>query len=121
MRLVAVFAVLGTSQFFFLIPSANAASANCKSTPNPPYEATTTVTTLTPANDHTTKPPTITFGTSRVSQAVAPYTFTVTGPAPDPTKMSWDFLLLNGNETFPGSDASVTFSTCLATCVSLYA
>ena len=110
LRLAAALAVLGISQFVFLIPSASAASVNCKNVPSPSYVATKTVTTLTPANDRTTNPPAITFGTSRASQLVAPYTFTVTGPAPDPAKMSWDFLLVNGNETFPGSDASVTFS-----------
>lgn len=101
LRLVAALAVLGISQFVFLIPSASAASVSCKNVPSPPYVATKTVTTLTPANDRTTNPPAITFGTSRASQLVAPYTFTVAGPAPDPAKMSWDFLLVNGNETFP--------------------
>lgn len=110
LRLVAALAVLGISQFVFLIPGASAASVTCKSMPSPPFVATKTVTTLTPVNDRTTNPPAITFGTSRASQRVAPYTFTVTGPAPDTTKMSWDFLLVNGNETFPDRDASATFS-----------
>lgn len=110
LSLVATFAVLSISQFFFLMPNAGAANKNCQSEPSPPYMATKTVTTLTPANDRTTKPPTITFGTSRASETLAPYTFTVTGPAPDPAKMSWDLLLVNGNGTFPDNDASVTFS-----------
>lgn len=109
-RLVAALAVLSASQFVFLIPSASAASVNCRSVSSPPYVATKTVTTLTSANDRTTKPPAINFGTSRASQPIAPYTFTVTGHPPDTAKMSWDFLLVSGNETFPSSDASVTFS-----------
>lgn len=110
LRLAAALGLLGISQFLFLAPSAGAANVKCSGAPSPQYVAANTVTTLTSANDRTTNPPAITFGTSRASQNVAPYTFTVTGPAPDPAKMSWDFLLVNGNETFPSSDASVTFS-----------
>jgi hypothetical protein len=110
LRFVATLGILGISQLVFLAPSASAANLKCSNAPSPPYVAAKTVTTLTPENDRTTKPPAITFGTSRASQNVAPYTFTVTGPAPVPAKMSWDFLLVNGNETFPTSGASVTFS-----------
>lgn len=110
LRLAAALVVMGISQLMFLIPTASGASTNCKSVNSPLYVATKTVTRLAPANDRTKNPPPINFGTSRDSQDIAPYTFTVTGPAPDPKKMSWDFLLVNGNRTFPDSDASVTFS-----------
>jgi len=110
LRPVAALAVMGIPLFLFLIPSASGAGVKCGGVPSPPYVATTTVTTLTPANERTTTPPAINFGTSRESQNVAPYTFTVTGPAPDPTEMSWDLLLVNGNTTFPDSHASVQFS-----------
>jgi hypothetical protein len=113
LRSVAALTVIGMLQFLFLIPSASGASVNCEHAQSPPYVVTNAVTTLTPANERTTKPPAINFGTSRESQDVAPYTFTVTGPAPDPTKMSWDFLLVDGNRTFPDSHASVRFSNAL--------
>lgn len=112
-RSVAVLAIIGLPLFVFLIPSASGASVTCGNVPSPAYVATNAVTTLTPANERTTTPPAINFGTSRESQNVAPYTFTVTGPAPDPTKMSWDLLLVNGNMTFPDSHASVRFSNTL--------
>lgn len=113
LRLVAGLAVMGMLPFLFLISSASGASVSCEHAPSPPYIVTNAVTTLTPANERTTKPVAINFGTSRESQDVAPYTFTVTGPAPDPTKMSWDFLLVDGNRTFPDSHASVRFSNAL--------
>ena len=113
LRSAATFAVMGISPFIFLIPSASAAAVKCEQVPSPPYVPTKTLTTLTPANQRTTTPPAINFGTSRESQDIAPYTFTITGPAPDPAKMSWDFLLVNGNTTFPDSHASVTFSNTL--------
>jgi hypothetical protein len=113
LRSVAALAVMLLPLFVLLIPSSVGASVTCERVPSPPYVATNTVTTLTPANERTTQPPTINFGTSRASQDVAPYTFTVTGPSPDPTKMSWDFLLVNGNSTFPDSHASVRFSSAL--------
>jgi hypothetical protein len=97
---------------FFLIPSASA-SVKCAPVPSPPYIAIKTVTTLAPADARTAMPPAINFGTSRESQDVAPYTFTVTGPTADPAKMSWDLLLVNGNTTFPVSHASVQFSDVL--------
>ena len=113
LRSVAALAVTGMTPFVFLIPSASGASVECERVPSPPYVGTRAVTTLAPANERTTKPPAINFGTSRESQDVAPYTFTVTGPAPDPTKMSWSLLLVDGNSTFPDSHASVTFSNTL--------
>lgn len=110
MRSVATLAVVAIPSLIFLIPSASGASVKCEPAPSPPYMATKAVTTLTPANERTTSPPAINFGMSRGSEDVAPYTFTVTGPAPDPTKMSWDLLLVNGNRTFPDRNASVSFS-----------
>lgn len=109
LRPVATLVIMVASIFVFLIPSASAATVKCPRVPRAPYVAAKTVTTLAPADQRTTTPPAINFGTSRESQNVAPYTFTVTGRAPDPSKMSWDFLLVNGNTTFPDSDASVTF------------
>lgn len=91
-------------------PSASAASTKCASAKSPPYTPAETQTRLSPANERTTKPPAINFGTSRDVEDIAPYTFTVAGPAPDPTKMSWDLLLVDGNRTFPDSHASVKFS-----------
>jgi hypothetical protein len=113
LRPVILLAVIVIPPLVLFITSASGASGKCEHVPSPPYVATTAVTTLTPANERTTKPPAINFGMSRESQDVAPYTFTVTGPAPDPTKMSWDFLLVNGNRTFPDSHASVSFSNAL--------
>lgn len=113
LRLVAALAILCTSQLVFVGSGASAADTACNKAPSPPYVATKTVTTLTPADARTTNPLTISFGTSRASQRLAPYTFTVTGPLPDPAKMSWDLLLVNGNETLPAGDASVTFSDVL--------
>ena len=77
--------IMVASMFVFLIPSASGATVKCQGVPRPPYVATKTVTTLTPADQRTTTPPAINFGTSRESRDVAPYTFTVTGRAPDPT------------------------------------
>lgn len=96
-----------------LAPAARGAPATCDSVTSPPYVATRTATRLTPANDRTTKPPAINFGTSRAARDIAPYTFTVAGSAPDVTKMSWDFLLVDGNNTFPDSHASLKFSMAL--------
>jgi len=109
LRPVATLVIMVASIFIFLIPSASGATVQCQRVPSPPYVATKTVTTLAPADQRTTTPPAINFGTSRDSQEIAPYTFTVTGRAPDPAKMSWDFLLVNGNTMFPDDHASVRF------------
>ncbi|MDQ6947950.1 MAG: hypothetical protein M3256_17205 [Actinomycetota bacterium] len=66
-------------------------------------------TTLKPKDQRTTVPPPIDFGTSRSERTLAPYTFSNTGPPLDPSKLSWDLTLVDGNRQFPDDHAGVTF------------
>lgn len=113
-RSTASTAILLVCAFAFLpMPSASAESTTCTTTSSPSYVPAETKTKLTAANERSTKPPAINFGTSRDGLSIAPYTFKVAGPIPAPATMSWDLLLVNGNRTFPVSNTSVTFSNVL--------
>jgi hypothetical protein len=85
-------------------------TAPCQITPSPAYvPPKAPLVSLAAADPRTKQPPEVDLGFSRHDETLAPFSYTVDGAVPDPAKISWDLLLVNGNEQYPDGSAGVQF------------
>lgn len=94
--------------------NAQAKETTCTAASSPEYlPADDAATVLRPKDQRTTAPPPVDLGASRSNVRLAPYTYSINGPAPGLKKLSWDLTLVDGNRQFPDNQVGVAFSNVL--------